>query len=462
MSFRSLRLRLLIAGAVSILIALGLAAFGLTVLFERHVERRVDAELTVYLNQLVANLALEPSGDLTVDRPPADPRFEEPLSGLYWQIDIASGGKTLRSRSLWDSALTLPPERGVDDTLHHYRVSGPGGEELYLLQKSIELPPRLNSARIRVAVAWKAEQIQKSVRDFASELIPFLILIGLLLIAASWAQVSVGLRPLAAVRRKLGAIRSGHARRLESGFPAEVQPLAEEIDGLLDAREKAVERAKARAADLAHGLKTPLQVLNGEVERLKSKGETEIAADISTLADAMRRHMDRALARARLAYASRNASADVKSVVDRVVRVVERTRQGEKLDWEIDVAEGLAAPIEAEDLGEALGNLVENSVRHARARIAISAGLEAKQVFIAVTDDGPGIAEEHRSTVVARGQRLDTQSEGAGLGLAIVSDIVEAWGGRLILDDANPGLIVKLQFRAEPEAREGSSGVKRR
>jgi signal transduction histidine kinase len=174
----------------------------------------------------------------------------------------------------------------------------------------------------------------------------------------------------------------------------------------------------------------------------------------------MRRHVDRALARARLAYASRNASADVKSVVDRVVRVVERTPQGEKLDWEIDVAEGLAAPIEAEDLGEALGNLIENSVRHARARIAISAGLEAKQVFIAVTDDGPGIAVKHRSTVVARGQRLDTQSEGAGLGLAIVSDIVEAWGGRLILDDARPGLIVKLQFRAEPEAREGSSGVK--
>ena len=462
MSFRSLRLRLLIAGAVSILVALGLAAFGLTLLFERHVERRIDAELTVYLNQLVANLALEPSGELAVDRPPADPRFDEPLSGLYWQIDIGPSGKTLRSRSLWDSALMLPPERGVDDALHHYRISGPGGEELYLLQKSIELPPRLNGAQVRVAVAWKAKEIQKSVRDFASELVPFLILIGLLLIAASWAQVSVGLRPLAAVRRKLSAIRSGHARRMESGFPAEVQPLAEEIDALLDAREKAIERAKARAADLAHGLKTPLQVLNGEIERLKCKGETEIAADISSLADAMRRHVDRELARARLAYASRDASANVKAVVDRVIRVVERTPQGQKLDWQIDVAEGLTAPIDAEDLSEALGNLVENSVRHARARVSIAAGLEAKQVFIAVTDDGSGIAEEHRSTVVARGQRLDTRSEGAGLGLAIVSDIAEAWGGRLILGDANPGLIAKLQFPAELDIREGSSGAKRR
>lgn len=458
MSFQSLRLRLLIAGAASILVALALAAFGLSLLFERHVERRIDAELTVYLNQLVANLALGPSGELAVKHAPADPRFDEPLSGLYWQIEIEPGGKTLRSRSLWDSALSLPPERAIDDTLHHYRMPGPGGDELYLLQKSIELPPRLNSAKVRVAVAWRAEEIRNSVRDFASELIPFLILIGLLLIAASWAQVTIGLRPLAAIRRKLAAIRSGDARRLESGFPSEVQPLAEEIDGLLDARDKALERAKARAADLAHGLKTPLQVLNGEIERLKEKGEAEIAADISSLSDAMRRHVDRELTRARLTYASRNASTNVKSVVDRVVRVVERTLQGQKLDWDIDVAESLMAPIENDALSEALGNLVENSVRHARTRVSISAGADAQQIFIVVTDDGPGIAEEHRSIVLARGQRLDTQSGGAGLGLAIVSDIAEAACGQLILDDANPGLIAKLQFPTNLAVRpEGKS-----
>jgi signal transduction histidine kinase len=454
MNSGSLRLRLLIAGAVSILIALGLAAFGLALLFERHVERRFDAELTVYLNQLVANLALSRSGDLIVERPPADPRFEEPLSGLYWQIDA---GKALRSRSLWDSALVLPPERTTDDRVHHYRVPGPGGEQLYLLQKSIELPDSLGGKHIRVAVAWKADEIQKSVRDFASELVPFLLLIGALLIAASWAQVTIGLRPLAAIRKKLGAIRSGQARRLEFGFPAEVQPLAEEIDGLLDAREKAVERAKSRAADLAHGLQTPLQVLNGEVERLKRKGETAIAADISSLADGMRRHVDRELARARLVYASRDASVNVKSVVDRVVRVVERIPHGQKLDWAIDVAEDVRAPVEAEDLSEALGNLLENAARHAHTRVSIAARREANAIYITVADDGPGIAEEHRSTAVARGQRLDTRSDGAGLGLAIVSDIAEAWGGSLTLDDAKPGLMVKLQFPTDREAGAGSS-----
>ena len=457
MSFRSLRLRLLLAGAVSILIALALAAFGLSLLFERHVERRIDAELADYLNQLVANLASGPSGELLVRHAPADPRFKEPLSGLYWQIEPAPPGKPLTSRSLWDSSLALPPERSTDDTLHHYRIPGPGGEELYLLQKSIELPPSLNSSRIRVAVAWRAEELRKSVRDFASELVPFLILIGLLLIAASWAQVSIGLRPLAAIRRKLGAIRSGHARRLQSGFPSEVQPLAEEIDGLLDARDHAIERAKARAADLAHGLKTPLQVLNGEIERLKNKGEGEIATDISALSETMRRHIDRELARARINYASRRATSNVKSVVDHVVHVIQRAPQGQKLDWDVDVAEGLTVAIEAEALSEALGNLVENASHHARTRVSISTATADQQILIVVRDDGPGIAEEHRLTVLARGERLDTRSGGAGLGLAIVSDIADAAGGRLILDDANPGLIAKLQL---PENSEMPSEIK--
>ncbi|MBA2125440.1 sensor histidine kinase [Hyphomicrobium methylovorum] len=446
MSFRSLRLRLLLAGALSVFIALGLAAFGLTVLFKQHVEQRVDAELNVYLNQLAANLAVAPNGQLIVERPPADPRFDEPLSGLYWQIAIDSGGKELRSRSLWDSSLSLPTELNVDDAIHHHLIAGPDGAKVYLLQRNIELPARLGGSKARIAVAWNAAEVQTSVRSFASELLPFLLLIGGLLLVASWAQVTVGLRPLAAIRKKLTAIRSGSERRLEAGFPDEVQPLADEIDALLNERELAIEKAKGRAADLAHGLKTPLQVLHGETERLKAKGETEIAADISSLAETMRRNVDRELARARLAYAARNASANVKVAVDRVVRVVERTPSGQKLDWVIDVPKDLAARIHVDDLAEALGNVIENAARHARGQISITAGANDRDTTIAIADDGPGIAEELQGEVIVRGARLDTRSEGAGLGLAIVSDIADAWGGSMGLKNGGSGLIVTLRF----------------
>jgi signal transduction histidine kinase len=446
MSLGSLRLRLLLAGALSILVALGLAAFGLTLLFQRHVERRLDAELNVYLNQLVGNLARTPSGELSVSHPPADPRFDEPLSGLYWQIAVEPKGKILTSRSLWDSVLALPSETKVDDNTHHHMISGPGNKELYLLQRRIGLPLRLGGGTARIAVAWDAEEVRKSVRDFASELVPFLFLIGALLVAASWAQVSIGLRPLSAVRKKLATIRSGQVQRLEKGFPDEVQPLAEEIDALLDEREAAIEKAKGRAADLAHGFKTPLQVLHGEVERLRHKGENEIASDISSLAEAMRRHVDRELARARLSYSAKGASAGIRTVLDRVVRVVERTPAGQKLNWQIDVPDDLHARIDADDLAEVLGNLIENAARHAARDVSISAAAADGSIALAIADDGSGIAENHWPDVMERGGRLDTRAEGAGLGFAIVKDILEAWDGDLALSNGKPGLIVTLSL----------------
>jgi signal transduction histidine kinase len=450
MSLGSLRLRLLLAGALSILVALSLAAVGLTLLFKQHVERRVDAELTVYLNQLAANLALSPSGELSVDPAPADPRFDEPLSGLYWQITVEPNGKSLRSRSLWDSVLTLPQEAMVDDVSHRHMIAGPGGSELYLLQRRIQLPPRLGGKTTRIAVAWNAEEVKKSVADFRSALLPFLALIGLLLIAASWAQVSIGLRPLTAVRQKLAAIRSGKARRLETGFPNEVLPLAEEIDALLDKQENAVEKARGRAADLAHGFKTPLQVLNGEIERLRNKGEKEIAADISSIAETMRRHVDRELARARLSYAAKDATANVKSVVDRIVRVMERTPNGRRLLWTVDVPADLGARIDTDDLAEALGNVVENAARHAKKLVSICGSHDGQDAVVTVSDDGPGIAAERVSDVLPRGARLDTSGSGAGLGLAIVTDIVDAWNGRLSFDNGSPGLIVTIRLSRAP------------
>ena len=95
MTFDSLRLRLLLAGAVSTILALLLATYVLTLLFERHVERRIDQELNLYLDQLIAQIEHLPSGEIALARPLADPRFEKPLSGLYWQILREPGGTPL-------------------------------------------------------------------------------------------------------------------------------------------------------------------------------------------------------------------------------------------------------------------------------------------------------------------------------------------------------------------------------
>lgn len=434
----SLRLRLLLAGAISILAAVTLSAVGLSALFERHVGRRVDAELAIYLDQIVAGLDRDTSNAPVMSRSPVDPRFMEPLSGLYWQAQLAQ--TTLRSRSLWDSGLTLPADGLADGAVHRHRIRGPKGAELIVLERSVTLPPRLGGGVMRAAVALDSADITAATRAFTVDLLPYLALITTLLIAAGYAQIAIGLRPLAGVRKRLSTIREHKARRLGKGFPDEIVPLAEEVDALLEARERQIEKARMRASDLAHGLKTPLQVLSGDVERLRMKGEAEIAAEIAQVTTAMQRHVDRELARARIGTGGQEAAAHLAEVLERVIAVMMRTPAGARLNWSIDVQDDMIARIDPDDLAEAVGNLAENAARHAQAKVSMLARRDGGFVILTIADDGRGIPTEQLPAALSRGGRLDQSGNGAGLGLAIVSDIAEAWGGRFEIRNMAAGL----------------------
>jgi signal transduction histidine kinase len=451
-SLNSLRLRLLVGAACFVLTALALAALGLTFLFQNHVERWVDGELDAYLDQVIAGIDTGPAGELVINTPPSDPRFEQPLSGRYWQVVVEPDGPVLRSRSLWDYEIPLPAGDQVGDGLHRHRVPGPDGTRLYLLQRHVTLPERLGGNTAIAAVAVDAAEVAAAVRRFATALLPFLLLLAALLIVAAWVQVRVGLKPLANMRRKLGDIGTGARKRLGHGFPDEVQPLATEVDTLLDDRDRQVERARARAADLAHGLKTPLQVLLSDAEQLNRKGETEIAGEIESIATALQRHTERQLSRARMAAYAANAAADMGEIAEQVIRVMKRTPQGQRLAWRTDLPAGIVGRIDPQDFAEAIGNLTENAVRHARARIVVTLAREAGTARLAIEDDGPGIPSEHQEDVLARGARLDSAGTGSGLGLAIVKDIAETWDANLSFETTDRGFAVSLAIPTAAEA----------
>jgi signal transduction histidine kinase len=153
----------------------------------------------------------------------------------------------------------------------------------------------------------------------------------------------------------------------------------------------------------------------------------------------MGRHVERELARARMAAGGREAAAPIADVVRRVVAVVVRTPAGARLDWPIDIPGALRCRIDPDDLAEAIGNLAENAARHARDKVAIRGRREGGMVVITVADDGPGIPPDQLEDALSRGGRLDS-SGSAGLGLAIVGDIAEAWGGRFELRNGGAGL----------------------
>ncbi|WP_046867361.1 sensor histidine kinase [Microvirga massiliensis] len=450
----SLKRRLLAAAASSIVLALVIAGIGLLLLFERHVERRMTSELQIYLDQIVSGIDRTQDGALQVVSEPAEPRFLEPLSGLYWQVAAEPDGPVLRSRSLWDETLALPADTLLDGEVHEHVIPGPAKSSLLVVEREVQLPERLGDRRIRAAVAIDRSEIHAAGRDFALDLVPSLALLAAILVAAAWVQVTVGLRPLDTVRRRLAAVRAGRATRLGTNFPDEVHPLAAEVDHLLDAQEKALERARARAADLAHGLKTPLTVLTSDAAELRARGEEQIADEIAAVTDGMRRHVERELARARAgARIHPRASHPLRPVVDQVVGVLRRTPRGHDLDWDVIVPEGISTRVDAQDLAEMLGNLAENAVKWAVRKIRITGWWTDTNLVLSVEDDGPGIPGSEAAAALARGQRLDESQPGSGLGLAIVSDLVETCGGSLSLGRSElGGLLAELHLPDSPRS----------
>jgi signal transduction histidine kinase len=445
MKSRSLRLRLLLAAAISVGLALVLAGFGLVALFDRHVERRVNAELHTFVNQIAGGIDFAVGGVPTLTLPLADPRFERPYGGLYWQI-VDEHGDAQRSRSLWDYVLQLPAVAGEIGKPQRYALTGPQGKMLHAYERRIVFPVTSGDRTLRIVVAVDQHELDNARNEFVEDIVPALSVLALILVAAAWVQVNVGLKPLESVRQGVAAIRTRRARRLVDDFPDEIMPLVAEVNELLDVQDQTVERARMRAADLAHGLKTPLTILAHDAEKLRRKGEAEMAGEIEGLVKAMQRHVDHELARVRVAANSRRqaASADLAKVLRGIVAAIKRSPDGEKCAWDVVADDLPAVAIDANDLAELLGNLVDNAAKWADAEIRIRAARDGAMVLVKVEDDGPGVPPQALAELGKRGVRLDERVAGTGLGLAIVRELIEAYGGSLTLANREEG-----GFRAE-------------
>jgi signal transduction histidine kinase len=404
---------------------------------------------------LLGAIDVDPEGRLVVLRYPGDPRFADPLSGLYWQISAADG-QMLRSRSLWDTTLSLPADDPSPGEVHRHEARGPADARVLTAERGIVLTIGDRPVPVRVAVASDLARVAAARAAFGRELSLALALLAAILAIATAVQVGLGLRPLDALRRGVADVRSGRARRLRPAAPSEVQPLVEEVNALLDAQEQQIERSRGRAADLAHGLKTPLSALAADAGRLRARGEHELARDIEAVGKAMSRQVDRELARARMRSARPGAavgSTEVGPLVRALIATLARTPAGQRIAFEPEIPDGVSLPFDRTDLAEVLGNLLENAVRHAASRVRVRARATAAGPSITVEDDGEGIAPAARTGVLERGVRLDQRGEGAGLGLAIVLDVLDAYGWELGLETSDLGGLKATISRKSCEQR---------
>jgi signal transduction histidine kinase len=273
--------------------------------------------------------------------------------------------------------------------------------------------------------------------------------LGFGILVALLIQVRFGLRPLEGVRRSLSQIRSGKATKLEGTFPTEIAPLADEINSLLEGNREVLERARTHVGNLAHALKTPLSVLTNEARTHPG----EFGDQVGRAAVHMREQIDHHLARARMAASANvfGAHTPVAHAVSRLGRALERIYADNGIAIVIDCPETLGFRGEAQDLEEMAGNLLDNACKWARSRVVLRATplsepRRGRTAFrITVEDDGPGVPEESRKAALKRGGRLDETKPGSGLGLSIVTEIAELYGGELTLvDSALGGLKAEL------------------
>ena len=262
-------------------------------------------------------------------------------------------------------------------------------------------------------------------------------------------QVRRGLMSFNQLRSRLLGVREGRDRRLEGAYPAEVQPLVSVLNGLLHDREERVTRALTKAGDLAHGLKTPLAVLNHEAGRARAAGQVELADAITQQVERMRRQVDYHLAQARASAsgATPGTRCHVVTSVDGLVRTLQTLHADRGLAIDVAVPHDHFVRSQREDLDEMLGNLLDNACKWAKSHVTLESTNGAGGVAITIDDDGPGLDPSMRDAVLQRGVRVDEAAPGSGLGLAIVRDLAEVYGGSVSLD-ASPlgGVRARLEL----------------
>lgn len=436
----SLRARLLAGSVVWILGALTVTGCVLGDLFRRHVEERFEAELRIHLDQLTASIELAPDAGPRLRADLSDPRLRKPLSGLYWQVDREGGGAArgvLRSRSLWDATLAVPADGPRDGEVHVHRIDGPDRERLVMMERIVK-PEEVVAQPLRLIVAADERGMTSPVREFVGLLVIALGVLAAGVIAAVLLQVSVGLAPLKRLRAQLAEVRDGRSRRLEGVFPNEVRPLVDELNAVLQHDAEVVERARTQAGNLAHAIKTPLAVLGNAALREEGPLARLVADQVATA----QRQVDYHLARARAAAATQvpGLRSALRPAVEGLVRVMRRVHAERNLHFAIEaIPDDAAFRGEEQDLQEMLGNLIDNACKWARREVGVSVAVREGEVAIVIDDDGPGLPSDAREAMFARGARADEEMPGSGLGLGIVRDLAQLYGGRIELGQAPAG-----------------------
>ena len=430
-----------------LILALAGTAFLLTDLYSRALDSNLTDQLKFTIDTL-SSATLDSSEANFSDVGITDGRFNRASTGWYWVIRNEFGDVLTTSKSAVGSV--VPALTGSFDA-DNYRT-GILTDEAGNRIRAIERSTTSNGRPLKITVTGNLDESLQRVGQFRGQTLTVLSAVGIALAIMSGIVARLALRPIDRLGKAIEQVREGEAETIVGSYPREIAPLAEEVNELLRSNTQILERARNQVGNLAHGLKTPLAVLRNEAAAARDNPLSRVvASETEKMTQLVTTYLDRARLAARSAVVGKKADATM--VMLRLVRVMQKLNQNVVIAFKRPDASLPWFRGDEGDLEEIAGNLLDNACKWSKGQIAVTMVAERTPsqqfLLIRIEDDGPGLTEEEAKKVLRRGVRLDEKTPGSGLGLDIVKELVDVYGGSLQLKrSVLGGLLAELRLPA--------------
>ena len=435
----SLTQRLHIGLGLSLILLMGLIGGLIYDQNQRMIDDLVVSRLEHDGEGLLAALQFDAEGKATLAEGSISAIYQRPLSGHYFLL-LIDNTAVLRSRSLWDAELN-GESVNLGEQLHR-RITGPAEQPLLLWAGGYN---KGNQA-VTIMVAEDISRLEQRLLENAIWLLGLTAIFLFLILFVQRHIVRSSFAPLRQLADEIEQLERGDISQLTEAVPLEVQPLVVEVNRLLQVMEQRINRSRNALGNLAHALKTPLNLLMQLADR--SETPESLKQELHQHTAVLQQQIEHELSRARLAGSgSAGQRFNAAEELPALIKVLERIYHDKKITFDCDFPEKNLSNVDRHDLLELLGNLLDNAAKWARGRVSCYIE-QTETINIVVEDDGVGVSKEKLAELTQRGHRIDESLPGHGLGLAIVKEIVELYGGRLQFDESPElgGLRVQLSL----------------
>lgn len=431
----SINTRLLLASSVIMTGFLAVTGITLDQAYRQNAEHALKDKLHSYVVAMISGIELQSDTSISPPTHLSDIRYSIPFSGLYAEIHHNKQGIVWRSPSAYGREIPFPHTLARGEKRFE-RIRSASGENLYCFSFGVSWDVTANRDQVyTINVAETPEVFNANLTSYRQSLWGWLTTLGIILLILQTIMLRWGLQSLRDVSDDLKAIEAGGKFYLEGKYPPELRPLTDNLNALLASQHEHLQRYRNTLGDLAHSLKTPLAMMHGTVDSDSSPAVTRqiVREQVEHMNNIIQYQLQRAATAGRTALSS---PLYFLPRAEKLITTLRKVNAGKEVMTQIDIPNGTQFYGDEGDLLELLGNLLDNAFKWCHSRISLSAANVNERdrregLKLVIEDDGPGIAPDKLDEVLRRGMRADETTQGHGIGLAIVRDIVTAYGGKL-------------------------------